>query len=128
MSDARRRSTPAWDPAVTVALLVAGVLQVTQTVALARTLDVTIAQSFAAQGLGTYTSGAVARGAGVAITVVSLVCLVLAIGFSVPRLRRRVPAFWVPLVCAAIWLLVTGLLVFAAMVADPAAMAAFTRR
>lgn len=128
MAEASRRTAPPWDPAVTVALLIAGLVQVTQTVALARTLDVAISETFVSRGIGAYTSGDVARGAGVVITAVSLLCLALAIGFAVPRLRRRVTAFWVPLVCAAIWFVVTGALVFAAMVADPAAVAAMMRR
>lgn len=83
---------------------------------------------FADQGWGPYTSGGTARGAGLAIALVSVVCLVLAIGFSVPRIRRRRPAFWIPIVCAAVWVVLTTTLIFAAVAADPAFLAALRTR
>ncbi len=48
-----------------------------------------------------------------------MLCLVLAIGFSVPRIRQKRTSFWIPLVCAAISLLVTVGLILAALVVDP---------
>lgn len=120
MSGRTRPAAPAWDPVVTVGLLVAGLVDVTRNVAQARDLDAALDTFFTQQGIGDYTSTAVAQGAGIAIAAANTVCLVLAIAFSVPRLRARRRAFWVPLVCAAVNVVVSFALFTAAVLSDPA--------
>ena len=120
MPERPARPAPPWDPVVTVGLLFAGLVDVTQSVAQARSLDAVLARFFTQQGIGDYSSTAVAQGAGIAIAVVNTVCLVLAIAFAVPRLRAHRRAFWVPLVCAAINIAVSFALFAAAVLGDPA--------
>lgn len=120
MADRTRPAAPAWDPVFTVGLLVAGLIDVTQSVAQARALDSVLGRFFTQQGIGAYTNHAVAQGAGVAIAIVNTACLVIAIAFSVPRLRARRRAFWVPIVCAAVNIAVSFALFTAAVLSDPA--------
>jgi hypothetical protein len=121
------RRAPAWDAPITVALLVSGVWQVTTTVAAARTLSERIASIYSVQGIGTYTSTALAAGVGWAISAESMLLLVAAIGLAVPRLRQHRRAVWIPLAAAAANVLLTVLLVVIAFVGDPAFAAAFGR-
>ncbi len=79
-----------------------------------------LAALVAARGGGASTRGDAAAGAGAAIVLVTIACLVLAIAFAVARIRSRRPSFWVPLACAAVWVLLTTAFVFAAVAADPA--------
>jgi hypothetical protein len=53
---------------------------------------------------------------------VNRACLVLAIGFAVPRLRTRRTAFWIPLVAAVVCIVVTTVVIVAAA-ADPSFLA-----
>ena len=105
---------------VTVGLLVLGLVNVTQAVAQARDLLPTLDALYATRGMGRYTDVAAAGAAGTAISLSSVLCLVLAIAFAVPRIRAGRPAFWIPLVCAVITVVVTAGLVIAAMLVDPA--------
>jgi uncharacterized membrane-anchored protein len=114
-----RRAAP-WDPAVTVGLLVLGVINTTQSVAQARELGSTLDALYAAQGIGHYTDVAAANAAGLAMSLSSVLCLVLAIGFAVPRIRSQRTAFWIPIVCAVVSVVVTIALVIVAMLVDPA--------
>lgn len=120
MSGGRPRgSAPAWDPPLTIALLVAGVINVTVTVANMRELPQTLQEGYAEQGIGPYTAFDLANAMGWSVIVVSMLALVLAIGFSVTRLRAHRMAFWVPLVAAAASLVLTTLLVAVAVFGDP---------
>jgi hypothetical protein len=124
MSTGRPRgSAPAWDPPLTVALLVAGVVNVTITVANMRELPEALQIGYAQQGIGTYTSIPLATAMGWSVIVGSVLALVLAIGFAVPRLRAHRMAFWVPLIAAAASLILTTVLVAVAVFGDPAGAA-----
>jgi hypothetical protein len=124
MSTGRPRgSAPAWDPPLTVALLVAGVVNVTITVANMRELPEALQIGYAQQGIGTYTSIGLASAMGWSVIVGSVLALVLAIGFAVPRLRAHRMAFWVPLIAAAASLILTTVLVAVAVFGDPAGAA-----
>lgn len=111
---------------VTVGFLVFGLINVTQTVAVARDPDALLDRIFTQQGWGDYTPNAVSETVGPVLIAVNVLSLVLAIGFTVPRLSRRRTAFWVPLVCAAVAVLFTVILLLVAVFADPAAMAALS--
>jgi hypothetical protein len=120
MSTGRPRgSAPAWDPPLTVALLVAGVVNVTITVANMRELPEALQIGYAQQGIGTYRSIGLATAMGWSVIVGSVLALVLAIGFAVPRLRAHRMAFWVPLIAAAASLILTTVLVAVAVFGDP---------
>jgi hypothetical protein len=114
-----RSAAPAWDPPLTVALLVAGVINVTITVANMRELPETLQIGYQQQHLGTYTAIPLASAMGWSVIVSSVLALVLAIGFAVPRLRAHRLAFWIPLVAAVVSLLLTTLLVGIAVFGDP---------
>ena len=100
-----------------------GLINVTQTVAIARDLHPLLDAVFAQEGLGAYSNDAAARIAGLIVIGVNLVCLVLAIGFAVPRLRTRRTAFWIPLVAAVVCIVVTTVVIVAAAAADPSFLA-----
>jgi Family of unknown function (DUF6264) len=124
MSDGRpRRAAPAWDPPLTVALLVEGVINVTLTVASLRELPEQLRLRYQEQGIGTYTSTDLASAMGWLGIISSMLALVLAIGFAVPRLQAHRTAFWVPLVAAAASLFFTTLFVGIAFFGDPAGAA-----
>lgn len=105
---------------MTVALLLIGVWQVTLTVSAMRDLGTTVAQVFAQQKLGTFTSNDLAQAVGIAAIAVQLLALALAIGFAVPRIRAGKPAWWIPVVAAAVATTVTLILVITVIVSDPA--------
>ena len=128
MSERRRtRAAPWWDAPLTVALLVGGVGNVTVTVARMRILPQTLQAGYEAQGIGEYTSIALATGIGWAVIVISVLALVIAIGVAVPRIRTHRTTFWVPLVAAAVSTVLTVVLVMIAVVGDPAGAAYFHR-
>ena len=81
---------------MSVGLLVFGLINVTQTVAIARDLRPLLDSVFAQEGLGAYSNEPVAQAAGWIVVAVNVLSLVLAIGFTVPRLRTHRVAFWVP--------------------------------
>lgn len=126
-----RRSKPAppWDAPFTVALLVAGVINATQTVAAMRdrTLAFQLDAGMVAADIGRYTSTRLADGIGWAIAGVSLLALIGAIGLAVPRLRTKRRAFWVPLVAAVVSSVVNAILIAVAFFADPAVIAWLAR-
>jgi hypothetical protein len=121
--DRPRRPAPAWDPPLTVALLVAGVINVTVTVANMRELPENLQLGYEQQGIGPYTATGLASAMGWSVIISSTLALVLAIGFAVPRLRAHRLAFWVPLVAAAVSLLLTTVFVGIAVFGDPAGAA-----
>jgi hypothetical protein len=121
------RSAPLWDPPITVGLLLWGLITTVQTVAQARDLPAALDAAFSARGVGPYTQTGVATAIGWVVVVESVLSLVVAIGFSVPRIRDHRIAFWVPLLAGAVSSVVTVLLITAAILADPAYVAALTR-
>jgi hypothetical protein len=124
MSTGRQRGpAPAWDPPLTVALLVAGVINVTVTVANMRELPQTLQLGYVQQGIGKYTSVGLASAMGWSVIVTSMLALVLAIGVAVPRIRAHRLAFWVPLVAAGASVILTTVFVSIAVFGDPAGAA-----
>ena len=120
MTTREPRRAPSWDPIVTVMLLVFGLYNVTTEVAQARDLKATMFDPlYASAGLGTYSNAQLATVDGLIISAVSVLCLVLAIGFAVPRIRTKRVAFWIPLVCALISIAVSLVLVLAPLLSDP---------
>lgn len=117
------RTAPPWDRSLTVALLVLGVINVTQTVAWARDLPEALQAGYDAQNIGTFASTAAAAVAGPIVIAANVLAMVLAIGFAVPRIRAKRMAFWIPLVCAGIATGVTFALVMATVASDPAFVA-----
>ena len=104
----------------TVGLLVFGLVNVTQTVAQARDLGPVLDSFFLQQGMGAYTNTRAAEVGGLLLGLTSVLCLVIAIFFAVRRLRARRRAFWIPIVCAAVGVLVTTIVIGGAVMADPA--------
>ncbi|MCU1472569.1 MAG: hypothetical protein JWQ92_637 [Amnibacterium sp.] len=121
MTETRRpaRTVPIWDAPITVGLLAVGVINTVQAVAQARDLPAVLDRIYQARGISRYTPVDVATGIGWAMAVAAIASLVLAIGFSVPRIRDHRLAFWIPLAAGAASAVVTGLLVTAAILADP---------
>lgn len=117
---AEQRQGPPRDAPITVALLVAGLVTVTQAVAAARMLPESLDAYYQSAGLGHYTNVALATSVGLAVVITQIVSLVIAIAATVPRLRRGRRSFWVPLVVAAGCWLVTGALYTIAILGDPA--------
>lgn len=120
-ASAHPAATPrAWDRVLTAVLLGIGTLNVLTGIptmlALPRVLD----DQYRTQGFGTYTSDALASTIGVVINVVGVLILIAAILLSLRRLRSGRLAFWIPLVAGATLFVVTGVLVVAAMLGDPA--------
>ncbi len=105
-----------------------GLVNTTQTVAQARDLGVVLDAFFQQQGIGDYTATRAAETGGLLITLTSVLCLVLAIWFSVRRLRVRKRAFWIPIVCAVIGLVAMTVIIGGAVMADPAFFAYLQRR
>ena len=122
-----RAAAPAWDPPLTVGLLVAGVINVTVTVANMRQLPETLQAGYAEQGIGTYTNFALASAMGWSVIATSMLALVLAIAISVPRLRAHRMTFWVPLAAAGASLVLTTTFIAIAVVGDPAGAAYLQR-
>jgi type III secretory pathway component EscS len=122
-----RSAAPAWDPPLTVALLVAGVINVTVTVANMRELPETLQLGYEQQGIGHYTATTLASAMGWSVILSSTLALVIAIAFAVPRLRAHRLAFWVPLVAAVVSLVLTTVFVGIAVFGDPAGAAYFQR-
>ena len=124
MTGTRRptRTAPAWDPPVTIGLLLWGVITTVQTVAQARDLPGSLNTVLSSRGLGPYTQTALGSAIGWVVVAESILSLALAIGFSVPRIRDHRMAFWVPLVAGAVSALLTLVLITAAIVADPAVL------
>jgi hypothetical protein len=114
------RTAPIWDAPITVGLLAVGVVNTVQAVAQARDLPAVLDRIYQARGISGYTPADVATGIGWAMVVTAVGCLVLAIGFSVPRIRDHRLAFWIPLAAGAASAVVTAVLVTAAILADPA--------
>jgi hypothetical protein len=120
--DRSRPPAPWWDAPLTVALLVLGVISVTNAVAAGRDLNGYLQQSYAAAGLGEFTPSALVTGLGYAIVVVELAALVVAIGFAVPRIRTHRRAFWVPLIAGSAATAVTLALLLLAIDTDPGSL------
>jgi Family of unknown function (DUF6264) len=117
---AKRKPPPSWDVPVTIALLLGGLYTATTSFATAPNAAVSFDEYMVSAGIGHYTQTALAVGSSYATAASELLALLLAIGFSVPRLRTHRRAFWIPLVSAAISL--TLALVFSAVAffGDPA--------
>jgi hypothetical protein len=113
------RTVPIWDAPITVGLLAVGVINTVQAVAQARDLPAVLDRIYQARGISGYTPVDTATGIGWAMVVAAIGSLVLAIGFSVPRIRDHRLAFWIPLAAGAASVVVTGVLVMAAILADP---------
>ena len=106
-------------------LLLIGLVDVTRTVSIGRDfptfLDAVLAQS----GLGHVTNLAAADVAGWIVIAANVLGLVLAIWFTVPRLRTRRLAFWVPLAAGVTCVIVTMLITVGTAIADPSVSARF---
>lgn len=124
-AQAQAAPAPRWDRVATIALLGLGIINVLgaipQMVVLPQALDA----AYQAQGIGHYTSNALASAIGVAVNLVSVLLLVAAVLLSIRQLRTGRLAFWVPLVAGATAFIVTGALLAVAMFGDPALPAYF---
>ncbi len=92
-----RRPAPAWDPPLTVALLVVGLYNATTSVAQVRDVASTLAQVYLQLDIGTYRPTDATQPIGWAIAIVEVLALVGAIWFSVLRLRSHRMSFWIPI-------------------------------
>ncbi|MCU1569397.1 MAG: hypothetical protein JWR33_138 [Naasia sp.] len=114
------RPVPRWDRVVTIALLALAAINVLTTIPQMLHLPQTLDEVYAQQGWGDYTSDSLASAIGIAVNVLSVVLLLAAVGISVRRLRTARLTFWVPLVAGVTAVIVTMVLLSAAMLIDPA--------
>jgi hypothetical protein len=120
MSTARgRRPVPAWDAPLTIALLVAGVVNDITIVADLRGLTEQLQEMYRTLHIGTYDTIDLANAMSTCGIVAAMAALVIAIGASVPRLRARRLAFWVPLVAATATIVLTTVFRLVAAFGDP---------
>lgn len=110
----------AWDRILTVALLVFGLFNVLTGIPAMLQLAESLDQAYASQGFGDYTSDGLASALGIAANIVNVLLLVAAVAASVRQLRTGRLAFWIPLVAGATAVVVTIVLIGAAMLGDPA--------
>ncbi len=114
---ARRRT---WDVVLTTALMLAGVLDVVGSFSRFANLAATLREAYTLQGLGTFTSDALANDMGLAMNVTRVVLLVSAIGFGLSRLGRNKIAFWVPLAAGVVAFIVVLVCLLVVVITDPA--------
>jgi hypothetical protein len=114
------RRAPRWDRALTIALLVLGVLNVLSGIPQFLHLPETLDEAYATQGFGDYTADGLASAIGIAINAVNVVVLLAAVALAVARLRAGKLAFWVPLAAGVTGAIVTIALFAIAMLGDPA--------
>jgi hypothetical protein len=94
---------------------------------IARDFPTVLQALFDQTGLGVYTRVDVAEVVGWIVIAVNVAGLVLAIALSVPRLRERRMAFFVPLSIGVACFVLTGMLTIGAAVADPSFVAKLAR-
>ncbi|WP_213813777.1 DUF6264 family protein [Glaciihabitans sp. dw_435] len=123
-----------WDLGLTVALLTFGAYSVISTYAQYADLTTTLNYAYTLMNqmnmsgtkLGAYTSVDLARTIGIALNATQIVVFVVTALVSILLLRRNRIAFYVPLIGAALTVIVTIILMFVALTGDPAYMATFS--
>ncbi len=115
-----RRASASWDRVLTIALLVFGTFNVLTGIPQMLRLSQALDEAYASQGFGDYTADSLATAMGIAVNVVNVLLLIAAVAASVRQLRAGRIAFWIPLVAGAVALIVTIVLIGAAMLGDPA--------
>ena len=123
---ANRRPTPFWDAPVTIALLLVGLYIATTSFAQAPDTGAIFDSYLVSAGVGHYTLTELATGTAYAGAGSELLSLLLAIGFSVPRLRAHRRAFWIPLVSGLIGFVLATVFNAIALFSDPAVMTYIT--
>ena len=113
---------------LTVTLLTLGGLSVLQSFAGYVDLAATIDAAAERIGAGDFTASASTRPIGIAIAVSSVVIYLITLAISVALLRARRLAFWVPLAGAALWGLLTVILMAVAIMGDPNFVNTFTNQ
>lgn len=131
---AGERPRRGWDLGLTVALLVFGAYSVISTYAQYADLTTSLNYAYSLMNnmdlggskLGTYTSVDLARTIGIALNATQIGAFVVTALVSIQLLRRNRLAFYVPLIGAAVTVIVTIILMFVALTGDPAYMASFS--
>lgn len=109
-----------WDVVLTTALILVGVLDVVSSFSRFGNLAASLREVYALQGLGRFTSDALANDMGLAINVIRVVLLVAAIGVALARLSRNRIALWVPLAAGGLAFILVCVCLLVVVVADPA--------
>lgn len=108
------------DILLTTMLLLVGVYDVVAQWPLYASLGSALRQAYTLQGVGEFTSTALADSLGMMLNIVRTVLLVLAILWALVRIGRGRRAFWVPLSAGVLAGLVVIGFLFAIMLQDPA--------
>lgn len=108
------------DVVLTTVLILVGVLDVVGGFGRFANLAASLREVYVQQGLGTFTSDALANDMGIAINVTRVVLLAAGIGFGLIRLARHKTAFWFPFAAGVLALLVVVVSVLVVIVIDPA--------
>lgn len=109
--------------ALTTALLLLGVYDVVTSFPHFVALGDTLRSVYALQGLGEFSSDALAGSMGIAINVVRVILLLVAIAISLLLISRNRLAFWVPLTAGVVAGIVVMVCAGVVLVNDPAFVA-----
>ncbi len=105
---------------LTTALILVGVLDVAGSFSRFANLAATLREAYEQQGLGTFTSDAIANDMGTAVNVARVVLLLAAIVFGLWRLSKNKIAFWVPLSAGVLAFIVVAVCLLVVVISDPA--------
>ncbi|MHB1171163.1 MAG: DUF6264 family protein [Lacisediminihabitans sp.] len=118
------RPRPSWDTALTSVLLGIGLLSVLMSVPGMAQLPATIQQAYALQGYsGSYGPIGLASAIGLAINISQIMIWAVTCALSVFALRKRRPAFYIPIAGGLLSAVVVMVLLVVAMVNDPGLVA-----
>lgn len=115
---APRRRT--WDLILTTTLLLVGVYDVVVTYPQFADLAAGLGTVYSQQGVGDFTSDALATSMGTAINVSRIVILGIAIGLTLWSINRHRISFWIPLSAGVLAGLIVTVCVCVVVVTDPA--------
>ncbi|MBH0054670.1 hypothetical protein I6E74_10885 [Salinibacterium sp. SWN139] len=108
-----------WDVFLTATLLLFGVVDIINTFGTVANLGPVLREGLAAQGMGDFTSDALASDAGGVANIVRVAALVLTIIFALLQIQRKRIAFWIPIIGASIAGIALMVAIFVAVLSDP---------
>jgi hypothetical protein len=117
---AHDRPRRTWDVVLTTLLLLIGVYDVVTGFTVYGNLSAPLQDVFEQQGIGEFTSDALAVQVGVVLNVLRVMLIAAAVVLGLMRINRNRIAFWVPLGAGAISVLATLVASVVLIVSDPA--------
>ena len=109
-----------WDLYLTSMLLAYGLFTVVSGLFQYSDLRAVIQNVYTSQGIGTFTSSALAHSAGLIVNLVNLVLYAVTLLLAVRRLRASRIAFWIPLTAGVVAGIITAVVFMVVIFADPA--------